>query len=46
MEITIRQLEGDELLEALYALNSYSLHASPPLQNKEEWMAIVRERRG
>ncbi len=46
MEITIRQLEGDELLESLYALTSYSLHASPPLQNKEEWMGNVRERMG
>ncbi len=46
MEIMIRQLEGDELLESLYALNSYSLHASPPFQNKEEWMEIVRERQG
>ena len=46
MEITIRHLEGDEMLEALYALNSYSLHPSPPLQNKEEWMGIVRERKG
>ena len=46
MEVTLRHLEGDEMLEALYALNSYSLHPSPPLQNKEEWMGIVRERKG
>jgi len=46
MDIKLRHLEGDELLEALYALNSYSLHPSPPLKNKEEWMAIVRERQG
>ena len=46
MDITTRQLEGDELLESLYELNSYSLHASPPFQNKEEWMEIVRERQG
>jgi predicted acetyltransferase len=46
MENTIRQLEGEELLETLYALNSYSLHPSPPFQNKDEWMGIVRERKG
>jgi len=46
MEITTRQLEGEEMLETLYALNSYSLHPSPPFQNKDEWMGIVRERMG
>jgi predicted acetyltransferase len=46
MEITIRHLQGDEMLEALYALNSYSLHLSPPFQNKEDWLTIVRERQG
>jgi predicted acetyltransferase len=46
MKTAIRQLQGEELLETLYTLNSYSLHPSPPLQNKEEWMAVVRERQG
>jgi predicted acetyltransferase len=46
MDITVRHLQGEEMLEALYALNSYSLHPSPPLQNKDDWMAIVRERQG
>jgi predicted acetyltransferase len=46
MEITTRQLEGDKLLETLYALNSYSLHPSPPFQNKEEWTEIVQARQG
>ena len=46
MDITIRHLQGEEMLEPLYALNSYSLHASPPFQNKEEWMEIVRGRQG
>ena len=44
MDITIRQLQGDELLETLYTLNSYALHPSPPYQNKEEWLDVVRER--
>jgi predicted acetyltransferase len=46
MDITIRHLQGEEMLEALYALNSYSLHPSPPLQNKEDWFSIVRKRQG
>lgn len=46
MNITTRRLQGEEMLETLYALNSYSLHASPPFQNKDEWMMIVRERQG
>jgi predicted acetyltransferase len=46
MNITTRRLQGEEMLETLYTLNSYSLHPSPPYQNKEEWMKIVREREG
>lgn len=46
MNISIRHLQGEEMLEALYELNSYSLHPSPPYQNKDEWMMIVRERKG
>ena len=34
------------MLEALFTLNQYSLHASPPFQDKEEWLAIVRSRKG
>ena len=46
MKATTRQLQGEEMLETLYTLNSYSLHPSPPYQNKDEWMMIVRERKG
>jgi predicted acetyltransferase len=46
MNNTIRQLQGDEMLGTLYSLNSYALHPSPPLQNMDEWMAVVRPRRG
>jgi predicted acetyltransferase len=45
-DIEIRRLEGDEKLEAMYSLNAYSLHASPPLTNKEEWEGIIRPRQG
>ena len=46
MNTTIRQLPGEEMLEILYALNQYSLHPTPPFQNKEEWLAIVSGRKG
>jgi predicted acetyltransferase len=46
MKINVRQLIGEEMLNTLYDLNSYSLHPSPPLQNKGEWMAVVKERQG
>ncbi|NJD58847.1 MAG: GNAT family N-acetyltransferase, partial [Anaerolineae bacterium] len=46
MKATIRQLQGQEMLETLYMLNSYALHPSPPLQNREEWFTIVSARQG
>jgi hypothetical protein len=44
--ISTRPLQAEEFLNALFQLNQYSLHPSPPFQNKEEWMAVVRERKG
>ena len=44
MKINVRQLNGEEMYNTLYNLNSYSLHPSPPFQNKEDWMSVVRER--
>ncbi len=46
MDIAIRPIQGEEMLETLYRLNMYSLHASPPGENKEEWIGRVRERKG
>jgi predicted acetyltransferase len=46
MNTTIRHLQGEEMLDALFALNQYSLHPSPPFQDKEEWLAVVRSRKG
>jgi len=43
---SIRELHGEDMLETIFAMNQYAFHSSPPFQNKEEWMAIVRERRG
>lgn len=46
MITSIRQVEDLEMLEALYPLDQYCLSSSPPFQNKEEWISIVRERKG
>ena len=46
MNVTIRQIQGEEMLETMYSLNSYSLHASPPYQDREDWMETVRGRPG
>jgi predicted acetyltransferase len=46
MNTSIRQVEDLEMLEALYPLDQYCLSPSPPFQNKEEWISIIRERKG
>ena len=46
MTPTIRHLQGDEMLDALYTLNQYAFHPSPPPYNKDEWLSFVRGRRG
>lgn len=47
MTITeIRPLEGEDRLEVLYHFQNYAFRASPPFRDKEEWMKIVRERKG
>ena len=45
-QTVIRSLQGDEMLEAMYALNSYAFHGSPPLTDKQEWFDIVSHRQG
>ncbi len=40
-DIVIRQLAGEEMLEAMYSLTSYALHASPPLTNQDEWNEMM-----
>jgi len=41
---TIRCLEGDDLLEALYHLGPYAFSNTPPMPAKEEWKEIRRQR--
>jgi predicted acetyltransferase len=43
---TIRRLEGEEMLDAVYPLTTYALHPSPPLPDVDQWKAMVRPRRG
>jgi predicted acetyltransferase len=45
-EISIRQIQDQEMLDVLYSLTQYSLHPSPPFENKEEWDENVRGRKG
>lgn len=45
MNSVIRQLQGEEMLEAQYNLGQYAFHASPPFQDKEEWLSYARTRR-
>ncbi len=37
-EITIRELSGQEMLDAMFPLLIYAFVPSPPLPNKEEWL--------
>lgn len=43
---SIRQVYGEEMLQAVYWANAYAFHPSPPLQDAEERNAIVSRRRG
>ena len=43
---TVRQVQGEEMMEAMYPLTSYSLHSSPPLPDKEAWKEVVGQRQG
>ncbi len=43
---TIRHIEGQAFLDALYPLTNYAFHSSPPLGGKEEWSEWVRHREG
>lgn len=40
-ESTIRQLQGEEMLDVFYKLASYAFHPSPPLTDRETWQQWV-----
>ncbi len=44
--ITIRQVEGQEMLDILYLLDNYAFRATPPFPNREEWEGRVKMRIG
>jgi predicted acetyltransferase len=44
--MSVRELEGEERLEAIFELGSYAFHASPPFQDREERLEILRQRQG
>jgi predicted acetyltransferase len=44
--VEIRELTGEERVEAIYNLNSYAFHASPPFRDKDETTAMIRQRKG
>jgi predicted acetyltransferase len=44
-DTVVRRLEGEEMLEVSYLLHNYAFHESPPLRDKDEWMALVRGRK-
>jgi predicted acetyltransferase len=46
MNMIIREVEGQDMFDALYALTNYAFHSSPPFENKEEWLEHVRGRKG
>ena len=43
-DMELRELHGDEFIDTLYELASYSFHPSPPLTNKLEWKKWVSTR--
>lgn len=46
MRISTHLVQGEAMLDALYTLNQYSLQPNPPFQNKDDWAAVVCERKG
>lgn len=44
--ITIRQVEGQEMLDILYQLDNYAFHPTPPFPDRKEWEGRVKTRIG
>jgi predicted acetyltransferase len=45
-DVTLRQVYGDEMLEITHWMHGYALRPSPPLIDKAEYQAMVRQRKG
>jgi predicted acetyltransferase len=46
MNMTIRAVEGQEMLDVLFPLTQYAFHPSPPFETEEEWLKRASGRRG
>ena len=44
--ITIRQVEGQEMLDILYRLDNYAFRATPPFPDRQEWEGRMATRKG
>jgi GNAT superfamily N-acetyltransferase len=44
--ITIRKVEGQEMLDILYRLDSYAFQPNPPFPKREEWEGHIKSRVG
>ena len=44
--ITIRLVEGQEMLDILYRLDNYAFRPTPPFPNREEWEGNINSRVG
>jgi predicted acetyltransferase len=42
----IREIQGDEMLDIVYMMGSYSFGASPPLPDKTKWTQQMKKRKG
>jgi hypothetical protein len=42
----VRQVRGEEMLEALFGLDAYAFRASPPLADRAGWEEVMTERHG
>ena len=45
-QTTIREVEGQEMLDILHRLGTYAFNSSPPLLDKEPWAENARARQG
>jgi len=45
-QITIRPVEGQEMLDLLFRLDNYAFRPTPPFPNREEWEERIKSRRG
>jgi len=45
-KISVRQVDGDEMLDILYWLDNYAFHPTPPFPDREEWKSRMKTRKG